>query len=147
MSEHWLKTAPEFYGDVESGRKPFEVRIDDRTPPYEAGDTVHLQEYVDGKYSGRETVKTVTYVLRDSRYCKHGFCILGLTETEKYWIGYGTVAYNGRDDCGEPKWIPKRFYRCPVCRTATAVQTAYCAHCGVKLTKYQPPKQVTEHGD
>lgn len=78
MNTHYLKTAPEFYGDVESGIKPFEVRIDDRFPRYEVGDTLYLQEYADMEYTGRECVKTVTYVLRDPRYVKNGYCIMGI---------------------------------------------------------------------
>lgn len=73
---HDLKIGPHYFDDVASSRKPFEVRKDDRR--YNVGDTLRLREWRDGKYTGRETYKTITYVLRDSAYCKAEFCILGL---------------------------------------------------------------------
>ena len=27
------------------------------------------------------------------------------------WIGYETSSYNGNDEYGEPRWIPKKFFR------------------------------------
>jgi len=78
MSEHWLKITPEYFTKAKSGEKPFEVRKDDKTPPYAVSDILHLQEYTNGEYTGRETTVIVTYVLRDTRYCPDGFCILGI---------------------------------------------------------------------
>lgn len=60
---HELKCAREFFDAVESGEKPFEIRIDDR--PFKVGDTLHLRE-VDLllHYTGRETHKRITFCLR-----------------------------------------------------------------------------------
>lgn len=82
VSEHWLKAHTGYYLDVESGIKLFDVRIDDRKPPYKIGDILHLQEYTGNEYTGRECTRTITYVLRDNKYCKDGFCIIGLSSPE-----------------------------------------------------------------
>lgn len=58
-----------------SGAKPFEVRIFDRD--FRVGDSLFLREW-DGEYTGRDCYKDVTYVLTDDRFCKEGYCILGL---------------------------------------------------------------------
>lgn len=80
MSEHWIKTAEPYFGDVESGIKSFEVRIDDRLPAYAVGDTLHLQQFVDGGLTGRECACIVTYALRDPRYVKEGYVVLGIKQ-------------------------------------------------------------------
>jgi len=51
------------------------------------------------------------------------------------WIGYETHSYIGTDDDGEPKYVPRKFYRCSVCRVGSAVQTPYCPYCGTKPDK------------
>lgn len=74
---HSLKVAPEYFTAITTGVKPFEVRRKDR--PYQVGDWLYLQEYnyVVG-YTGRETTRTITYILDNPEYCKDGFVILGL---------------------------------------------------------------------
>ena len=65
---HYLKTWPEYFNEVLSGRKPFEWRVDDRD--FKLGDTLVLQEYIphqenpgrEGRYTGREIRKTVSYL-------------------------------------------------------------------------------------
>ena len=76
--EHELKIAPRYFIPVHSGRKPFEVRRDDRG--FAVGDTILLREFVhySNQYTGRKTRKRITYILRDPAYCKEGYCILGL---------------------------------------------------------------------
>lgn len=49
------------------------------------------------------------------------------------WIGYETSSYNGNDEYGEPRWIPKKFFRCSVCRKGTAVRHNFCPNCGAKM--------------
>lgn len=74
MTEHTLKTWPEFFQAIVDDRKPFEYRLNDRD--YQEGDVLHLQEYVPnldwtdedpdelmGHYTGRELRKSVSYVL------------------------------------------------------------------------------------
>lgn len=75
-----LKISPQYFDDVDSGKKPFEVRRDDR--PFAVGDTLLLREW-SGDYTGRSTFKVITYILRDSDYCKDGYCILGLSQRKR----------------------------------------------------------------
>lgn len=49
------------------------------------------------------------------------------------WIGYETSSYNGNDEYGEPRWIPKKFFRCSICRKGTAVRHNFCPNCGAKI--------------
>lgn len=49
------------------------------------------------------------------------------------WIEYETSSYNGIDDNGEVKWIPKKFFRCSICRKGTAVRSNFCPNCGAKM--------------
>ena len=74
---HDLKISPEYFDDVESGIKTFEIRRDDRN--YSKGDILNLREW-DGDYTGREMRKIVSYVLRDRRYCRNAYCVLGLVQ-------------------------------------------------------------------
>lgn len=64
MSEHELKTWPEYFAFIEDGSKTFEVRKDDRG--YQLGDTLRLREWdpETQAYSGREAQREVTYLLR-----------------------------------------------------------------------------------
>ena len=63
MTIHELKCWPEGFQALIDGRKPFEVRKDDRG--FQVGDTLHLREYqpVSDTYTGRETDVRVTYIL------------------------------------------------------------------------------------
>jgi hypothetical protein len=72
---HYLKTEPVFYIDAVSGKKPFEVRFNDRD--YQTYDYLFLQEWCGG-YTGRETQFEVTYVLDSDRFCKEGYVIMGI---------------------------------------------------------------------
>ena len=49
------------------------------------------------------------------------------------WIGYETSSYNGNDEYEEPRWIPKKFFRCSICRKGTAVRHNFCPNCGAKM--------------
>lgn len=74
---HGIKILPHFFDAVVSGRKPFEVRLNDR--PYASGDYVGLNEYSDDTgYTGRCALFEITYVLDDPRWCHEGSVILGI---------------------------------------------------------------------
>lgn len=75
---HELKIWPEYFDDVESGRKTFEVRKMDRL--FGTGDTLWLREWSPIKgYSGRETRKKITYVMPGGQWgLTEGNCILGI---------------------------------------------------------------------
>lgn len=84
MQTHYLKTWPEYFKDLKSGLKDFELRYNDRL--FSVGDTVICQEYNNDKkeFTGEELRFTIK-----SKYCwnddiimgtalKVGYCILGL---------------------------------------------------------------------
>lgn len=76
MKHHKIKILPEYYIAIASGRKTFEVRFNDRD--YQVDDVLHLQEWVDGKYTGREMPVQVSYLLDDPCYCKEGYVIMAI---------------------------------------------------------------------
>ncbi len=57
---HHLKILPEYFSAVVSGDKCFEIRRNDRG--YKVGDILRLNEYQDGKYTGRFHVVEITYI-------------------------------------------------------------------------------------
>jgi len=73
---HYLKISPRYFMAVDSGLKPFEVRVNDRD--FKRFDILHLQEWCGEEYSGNETVQEVTYILDDPNYCKEGYVIMAL---------------------------------------------------------------------
>ena len=73
---HYIKILPEYYDAIDSGKKTFEVRFNDRN--YQIHDILHLQEWIDGKYTGREMAVEVTYLLDNPNYCKEGYVIMAI---------------------------------------------------------------------
>jgi len=77
MTEHFLKTWPEFYDAVDSGEKTFEFRKeDDRV--FSVGDTLTLQRFdpINKIYTGHELSKKVTYLLRGKPFLPDGTVIM-----------------------------------------------------------------------
>lgn len=77
---HYLKTWTDFFKDIRSGIKQFEVRKNDRD--YEVGDTLILEEFnpIKGKYTGAWVPEQVIYKLDVSRFVKKDYVILGIKE-------------------------------------------------------------------
>ena len=85
MSEHDLKSWPEFFEPVFSGMKRFELRKNDRK--YAIGDRLRLREWEPNTqtYSGRECWRDVQYIvdglgpgcIEPLKGLMHGYCILG----------------------------------------------------------------------
>ena len=75
---HELKIAPQYFADVLSGEKQFEVRKFDR--PFHKGDLLALNEYnAETKcYTGRSCLVYIDYLFNDSDYVKSGYVILGI---------------------------------------------------------------------
>lgn len=77
---HELKTHPPYFQAVVDGRKPFEVRRNDRD--YRVGDELYLREWDPdtASYTGshREIVVEVTYICDDPKYCLPGMIIMGV---------------------------------------------------------------------
>ena len=61
---HQLKQIDTYFEDVISGKKTFEIRLDDRH--YKQGDYLALNEIAEsGAYTGRSCVVYVDYILKD----------------------------------------------------------------------------------
>lgn len=75
---HELKTQPQYYGSIVDGSKPFECRLNDRD--FQEGDVLVLREWnpVMEAYTGNETRRRVTYVLRDFPGVEPGYVVMGL---------------------------------------------------------------------
>ncbi len=78
MNTHELKILPRWFEDVQSGRKNFEIRRNDRD--FKVGDYLLLKEWNKGKYTGREIMMRIQYIYHgDGAYgLSVGFCVLGL---------------------------------------------------------------------
>lgn len=87
MKQHDVKCWPDMFEAIESGAKPFDIRLNDRG--YQKGDTLVLHEYdpnaltlpVEGRYSGKTIHKRINYVLSGWGLQPNHVC-LGLGETE-----------------------------------------------------------------
>lgn len=97
MTNHELKTWPEYFEALRVGDKNFELRKNDRG--FKVGDTVTLREWDpwkdsgpefkkqgtnDQRYTGRTAVRGVTYVLENFEGIAPGFCILSLGELSEH---------------------------------------------------------------
>lgn len=94
MTVHDLKVVPPYFEPLESGRKPFEVRLDDRPEGFHVGDVLKLREWEPvaapldpsrphpGRYTGRGCIRRVTYVLKGQEAVafgiQPGYVVLGL---------------------------------------------------------------------
>lgn len=78
MKVHTLKTTTGFFNAVDSGRKPFEVRRNDRD--FKVGDLLVLREWDEraGVYLGREIGAVITYLLHEFPGIEPGFAVLGI---------------------------------------------------------------------
>lgn len=75
---HSLKILPQWFHEIAIGRKEFELRKNDRD--FRVGDRLLLQEWEDGKYTGRNIIKEIKYLYSgNGDYgLAEGYCILGL---------------------------------------------------------------------
>lgn len=79
--EHEIKIWPAYFDAIESGRKPFEVRFNDRD--FQVDDVLHLREFdpTESSYSGRECRRRISCILTDERFgIQTGACVLGLDQ-------------------------------------------------------------------
>jgi hypothetical protein len=88
--EHELKSDPDCFAASIEGRKPFEVRVNDRN--FNVGDTITLRETRwtaeamarEGKplvYTGRSLCREILYMLRGPRFgVAAGWCVMTLAE-------------------------------------------------------------------
>lgn len=84
---HALKTWPQYFKDIASGEKTFELRKDDR--PFQVGDILLLQEWggtESAGYTGKEETRIISYILRDASALglKKDYCIIGFKGIDNY---------------------------------------------------------------
>ena len=65
MTCHELKTWPEYFEEIKTGDKTFEIRKNDRN--FKIGDEILLDEYEPklDRYTGRQLLGKITYIIRD----------------------------------------------------------------------------------
>lgn len=83
---HFLRLAATDYDDVATGKKPFELRKNDRD--YKTGDILELNEFKDGRNTGRVIRCCVTYVLEGYTGLTDGYCILGIKVLQAQGYNY-----------------------------------------------------------
>ena len=80
MTTHELKIAPQWFKEVDEGRKKAEVRRFDRD--YRVGDLLILREWED-EYTRRETAVEITHILHewDTSGLKADYCVISFRRT------------------------------------------------------------------
>lgn len=75
---HKLKIEPQYFRQVISGKKKFEIRFNDRN--YAVGDSLSLCEYnpVTGRFSGNSALASVTSICDDIRFVKPGYVVMSI---------------------------------------------------------------------
>jgi hypothetical protein len=91
MSTHVLKTHPAPFQALAERRKRFEFRKNDREPPFEVGDWLHLQEWLpkaihgEGCFTGRMIAARVSYIARGPDFdIPPGYAVMSLEEMTYY---------------------------------------------------------------
>ena len=76
---HYLKTINPYFEMSWKRLKTFEIRKNDRE--FKVGDMVQLQEFDSetNKYSGRELIGSIDYILNDFPALKKGYVVFSLT--------------------------------------------------------------------
>lgn len=79
---HNVKILPQYFEPVVMGIKNFELRKDDRE--YQVCDLLVLKEWDPDSenYTGRETVRRISYKLKHAPGIEEGYCVLGIEECE-----------------------------------------------------------------
>lgn len=95
---HTVKCDPDFFDDVRTGRKPFEVRKDDRN--YQKGDMLCLVEFdrIKARFTGRVILRKITYVLNATQYAdglQPGYSVLGLDAFMRVSTGWNRRQIEG----------------------------------------------------
>lgn len=72
---HDLKILPVYFSAVFSGDKNFEIR-NNNDRGFNKGDLVTLSEFVDGRYTGQELKREITYVTNYEQ--KPGYVVFGM---------------------------------------------------------------------
>jgi len=78
--EHKIKTVSPFFEDIESGKKKFEIRKNDRN--YQVGDLLVLShwDHQSKCFTGRQIYGRVDYILDDRRFIQEGYICMSITK-------------------------------------------------------------------
>lgn len=79
MKVHDIKCWPEYFQAAKAGKKPFEVRKNDRN--YQIGDVLQQMEWdpISGEYSGDFITQEITYILHGGQFgIDAGYIVMGL---------------------------------------------------------------------
>jgi hypothetical protein len=78
VTEHKLKSWPEYFERIICRRQEFDIRKMDR--PFVVGETLRFQEWIPetSTYTGREAVARVTCCLTDCPGLQDGYGVMGL---------------------------------------------------------------------
>lgn len=77
---HYIRLAATYFDDVAAGVKTFELRKNDRG--YKTGDMLEMNEFKEGRNTGRMIRCKVTYMLEEYAGLTEGYCILGIKVIE-----------------------------------------------------------------
>lgn len=78
MKNHQLKINTEFFDQVVSGMKTFEIRLNDRN--YEVGDTFDLQEWDGMEFTNRSASGKINYIFTDYEFgLQPNWCVFSFT--------------------------------------------------------------------
>ena len=73
---HELKVKPEYFADVISGKKTFEVRKADR--PFKVGDLLALNEFENQSYTGASCLVYIDYILNNKEMLKADYIVMSI---------------------------------------------------------------------
>ena len=96
---HELKILPEYFEDILSGEKTFEIRKNDRT--YNKGDMLALNEYTQDGYTGRCMLVQITYILTGTTFLPEGFCCISFRPCcieDGKAVAWRVPVYGGKED-------------------------------------------------
>ena len=79
---HELKIYPDYFTDVITGEKSFEIRKNDR--PFQKGDLLALNEWDGDKYTGNSCLVYVDYIMTDAEYCKKDMVVMAIKPCTVY---------------------------------------------------------------
>ncbi len=116
-----LKTWPQFYGEVEAGRKAFEIRLNDRG--FAVGDVLWLKEYEPGVgLTGRSCYRRVTYIT--DWYQMAGYVVMSLAALPATPSPAAPQAQEGERQKIERfrQWVQSQADRCSISDTRHLIQ-------------------------
>ena len=79
---HELKILPQYFKDVISGEKTFEIRKNDRA--FRKGDMLALNEHDGNAYSGKSCLVYIDYIMDNPEYVKKDMVVMAIKPCTVY---------------------------------------------------------------